>query len=848
MDQTSYRRDIYKASLDSCTGFSENILFKTGETGITFGETLHALRKRGAFITNAGYGKGDVIAILSENSPDWCVTFLAVCSAGCTALPMDTNLGEDNYRQMLAAVNAKAVFASKKFMNITDSIPVYGISTDLNTADEKDFKLGNAACDDTAAMLFTSGTTGTPKIVQLTHSNLLHIAYECTALEEYTEKDVTLAMLPFFHVYALEATFLAPFVTGSMIVLQNSLKGPDIMKALADNPVTIFPAAPLMWELFFNALAAKAKAQSALKYRLFMFFVHNAPLLRAIGLGFLVKKIFTPVHDAFGHSHRFFISGGAPLKQEYFRCYKNMGFNIMEGYGLSETTGPIAIPYYKKSQAGSVGAPIKGNEVIIKNKNEDGIGEIWLRGYAVMPGYFGNEEANREVFDADGFFNTGDLGRVDKKGAIHVTGRLKNVIVLDSGKKVYPEELEFYFKQSPMIGEIAVFDRPVNNTPSVFAVIMPSSAAPSSYSGIRREINELNRNLPQHKRISRFALSRDELPKNSTRKILYREIKKMLEQGVYQEHENDSAVLCQVLTGDSPAAENIIAMLKTRLGEETLYQNQTLQDLGIDSLRLIDLIVFLENRLGIQIDAEVMREKHNLGELVSYLSTLEKAGGSSLDERILNGEITTPMIPFFNPMHHITLALFSVLSKILWGVKVINKERLVIDNSIIIANHQSYLDMVWIAYSLPRNKRHDVYVTGKKRLSFLRFIFPVLPIIYVDENNGIEVLKAGADILRSGRTLIIFPEGTRTEDGNLQEFHSGASYLAKKLNKTVIPVSVSGSYYIWPRNRRFPKVLTSLKGGLYIGEAIHPEHYSSVEALNAAMREAVSKGIERFQA
>ncbi len=843
MDKSAYRRDIYSASVDYCTKYKENILFKVNGRNITFGETFSEIKKRSSFLKEKGYGKGNVIGLLADNSPDWCITFLAICSAGCTVLPMDTNLQPDNYPKMLEAVDAAAVFVSDRFLDVCGAVTVYSIGLEQNIGDQSGFSPVSIDCDDTAAMLFTSGTTGSPKIVRLTHSNLLHICCECTRLEEYTEKDVTLAMLPFFHVYALEATFLAPFVTGSMIVLQNSLKGPDIMKTLSENPITIFPAAPLMWELFFNAIAAKAKAQSDFKYKIFMFLAGNAPVLKKLGLGFLLKKVFSSVHDAFGHSHRFFISGGAPLKKEFFCYYKNMGFNIMEGYGLSETTGPIAIPYYKKSRPGSVGAPINGNEVKIKKRNEDGIGEIWLRGDAVMPGYYGNEEANREVFDSEGFFNTGDLGRLDRKGNIYVTGRLKNVVVLDSGKKVYPEELEFYFRQSPLIGEIAVFDRPVNNVPSVFAVIVPSVRSAETYSDIRKEINELNRNLPQHKRISRFALSIDELPKNTTRKILYPEIKKRLDLGMYQEKEDDNAVLAQQLAADSPAAENIIKLLKNKLGEDKLFHNQTLQDLGIDSLRMIDLIVFLESKLGVQIDAGIIREKRNLGEVVNYLAALDKSAGLSLDERILSGEITTYMFPFFNPVHHFTLFMFTVFSRILWGVRVINREKLNVDNSIIIANHLSYLDMVWIACAIPRHRRKDVYATGKKRLSFLRFIFPILPMIYVDEDNGIEVLKAGADILRSGRTLIIFPEGTRSEDGKMHEFHSGASYLSKKLGKPVVPVSVQGAYDIWPKNRKFPGVFTKEKGILYVGDVIDPADYESDESLNRAMMEAVKKGI-----
>lgn len=844
MDRSAYRRDIYSAASDICSRYSHRILFKTDSGQVSFAETLSRITDRASFLAEKGYGRGDVIAILADNSPDWCITFLAICSTGGIALPLDTNLQKESFEGMIASVNAKAVFTSGTHGESISSVPVYNIHTaTCSTPGASAFRQIDLSCDETAAMLFTSGTTGSPKIVQLTHANLLHIACVCTELEEYTENDVTLAMLPFFHVYALEATFLAPFVTGSMIVLLNSLKGPDIMKCLAENPVTIFPAAPLMWELFFNGITSKARAQSEFKYKVFMFFVRNAPLIRTLGFGFILKKVFRPVHGAFGASHRFFISGGAPLKQEYFRYYKNMGFNIMEGYGLSETTGPIAIPYYKKSKAGSVGAPISGNEVLIKNTNDDGIGEIWLRGDAVMPGYYNNDEANRTVFDSNGFFNTGDLGRVDKKGNIFITGRVKNVIVLDSGKKVYPEELEFYFRQSPVIAEIAIFDRPIEGRPGIYAVIVPSARGVATYSDIEKVINELNRNLPEYKKVHRFALSIDDLPKNTTRKILYSEIRALLEQGMYQENEIDTAVLHQLLTGDTVVTENIISHLKTKLKSEKLYHHQTLADFNIDSLRLIELVVYLEQVLGVQIDTEEMRIKQDLGELTAWLATLEKSTGRMLDERILNSEITTGIHRFFNPVHHIVLAILKMISVLLWGVRIKNPEKLLIDNNIIVANHQSYLDIIWIAFSIPLDKRGEVYATGKRKLSFLSYVFPVLPIIYIDENNSIEVLKAGADILRSGKTLIVFPEGTRTDDGLLHPFRSGAAYLAKNLNKKIVPISVNGAYRIWPRDRVFPHIFSSQKGELVVGETINPGAFDSIESLNSTMEEAVRSGI-----
>ncbi|HRR42269.1 MAG TPA: AMP-binding protein, partial [Syntrophales bacterium] len=523
--------NLYEAYRSVCLRHADRILFRN--QGLTFGQTWRRAESRAMALKRDGYGKGDVIAILAGNSPEWCISYMAITAIGAVALPLDTNLTPEQYRDMARQVEARAAFVSTSFRSVLEGIALYDIDADPVDS-EGPLPKTPLARGDIASLLFTSGTTGNPKIVSLTHGNILHVALVCTRLEEYTADEVTLAMLPLYHVYAFESTFMAPLLTGSSVVFQTSLKGPDIIRALAQNPITIFPAAPQMWELFFDAMVGKIRAQSMAKYRLFMFFLKAAPVLRALGLGVLPRKVFGPVHEIFGRKMRFFISGGAPLKKEYFRYYQRMGFEIMEGYGLSETTGPIAIPYYKDAVAGAVGPPIPGNEVRIKEVNADGIGEIWLRGEAVMAGYYRNDAANREAFDAQGFFNTRDLGYVDRKGHIHITGRKKNVIVLDSGKNVYPEELELHFRSSPAIAEIAVFGRKIDGRETVYAVIVPSLKGPDSYEAVREEIARLNRSLPAYRRVSRFALAADPLPRNSTRKILIDEVIRLLEAGVFQ--------------------------------------------------------------------------------------------------------------------------------------------------------------------------------------------------------------------------------------------------------------------------------------------------------------------------
>lgn len=833
--------NLYSFYESRCSRHRDCILF---DNAITYGMAFEYAMSRAAFLQEKGYGENDVIGILAGSSAEWCITYMALNIMGAIALPLDTNLPAENYPPMLMQVHAKAVFVSDDFRNAVSNIATFGISLDESMGNAASARPALVKEDHIAAFVFTSGTTGNPKIVTLSHRNIFRTAISTSEYLELSPKDMNLCILPLFHVYALDANFIGPFAAGGALLFQPSLKGPDIMQSLSENPITIFPAAPQLWELFADGIINRVKSQSQFKYRLFMFFLNYAPALKALGLGFLVNKIFSPVHDIFGRSHRFFISGGAPLKNKYVKYYKNMGFTLIEGYGLTETTGPITLPDYKKNVPGSVGRPTPGNFVKIKNVNSDGIGEVWLGGDSVMTGYFQNDSANRAAFDEERFFNTGDLGRLDKKENLFLTGRSKNVIVLDSGKNVYPEELESYYKHSERIQEIAVFGKHIDGRETAYAVIVPSAKSPESYSAIHDEIQRLNKGLPGYKTISGFAISFDSLPVNSTRKVLYNEVIKNLESGMYQVRDKERPVLSQVISAASQKEEMIISALKTKLGRDVLYANQTFSDFELDSLGLIDMIVSVEQSVGVEIDSASVMKLQTIQELVHYIAACEETTGVSLEERIFKGEITTKLHKIFNPLHHLILVFFNIMSKLFWGLRTEHRERMVFDTNIIVANHQSYLDIVWIASELPVRFRKNIYVTGKKKLSFLKFFFPIFPVIFIEEENTLPSLKAGADILRLGKSLIIFPEGTRSRTGMLDTFKTGAAYLAKNLNKKVVPISISGAYNIYPPDRIFPKFFTKNRGKLTVGEPINPEDYGTIEELNTAIRAAVEKNID----
>jgi len=803
---------------------------------LTYGDSFKLALSRAAYLQKQGFKKGDVIGICAETSKEWCITYMAITMGGMIVLPLDTNLDSKEYPQMLKAVNTKAVFASEAQIGKFKKLKKYNTDFTKHVTDGKRFKQIAIKRDFPASYVFTSGTTGNPKIVVLSHLNIFKTSIAASTWLDLNKDDKFLCILPLFHVYAFLANFIGPFSSGSSFIFLQSLKGPDIVRTLSEHQFTVFPAAPQLWELFMDSILNKARAQSVLKYRALLFFLYTTPLFKAIGLGFIPKKVFTPIRKIFGLKIRFFVSGGAPLKKRYFKFYSNMGLPIIEGYGLTETTGPITISHVKRNISGSVGPAMGNNEIRIKNKNSDGIGEIWLRGDSVMKEYYKNPSMTAEVFDKDGFFNSGDLGKVDRKGYLFITGREKNVIVLDSGKNVYPEELEAFYKKSPEISEISVFGHKIDNRETVYAVIVPFQKDKNSYQRIKSEINKLNRGLPSYKTISHFALSFDPLPVNSARKILVGEIITCLKRNAYMTAENDSVLHENEIIPQNDTEKKILAILIKKLGVKELYSSQTLSDFDIDSIGIVDLTVYLEEKISVSINIDTLRSLGTINEVITYIATLPKSDSNNLDDQILRSTISTRHISFFNPINELLGLTVRLTAKFFWNFRINNRENINADNVIYYSNHSSNLDFITTWCYMSYRQRRKIFVIGKKEVSFLKYVFPGINIIFVERGGDIvPAMKASADLLRKGKSLYIFPEGTRSKGEELGEFKTGAAYLAKNLDIKLIPLAIKGAAKILPAGKKWPRFFKSESLTVTAGEKIDPNNYKTVQQLNKAM-------------
>lgn len=506
-----------------------------------------------------GMQKGDRAAILSESRPEWGIALFGIISCGGIVVPIDAKLSEKEIEFILDDSGAKFIFVSEKHLPAIDNIrPKLARPKQVFLFDDsprndiikiRDLKMKEGdrkylplEAEDTAVIVYTSGTTGVAKGVELTYKNLIFQAKELNRLVNYTEGDNFLSMLPLNHMLEMTGGLLSPLYVGATITYCDSLKPANIIALMNETRTTVMITVPLVLKMFHDGIIKKAQALPLLHRKFFFSCLHICRFLLRLNIK-PGKFIFSKVHSQFGRNLRCFVSGGAPLDLTVEMDFNAMGFTILQGYGLTETSPVIAVNTFKELKYGSVGKPIPGVEV--KLMKPDGTfgeeGEIVTRGDHVMKGYYRNQEKTAEIIK-DGWLHTGDIGKFDKDGFLYITGRIRNLIVLGGGKKVFPEEIEEVMSASPYIKEICVLGKKATEglkagTEEVFAVIVPNpdnfpAHARNNSEEIRNviaaEIKRLSENLAEYKKIADFMIYLNELPKTSTRKIKRNSMKEIV--------------------------------------------------------------------------------------------------------------------------------------------------------------------------------------------------------------------------------------------------------------------------------------------------------------------------------
>jgi len=496
-----------------------------------------------AALKGLGIQKGDKVAILGENRPEWAISYLAVTAMGAVAVPLDSLGTEYDLKGIIAHSESKGIIYSDKFHGIIKEIP----NLKFKILMEKDFEgLKNRASEDfgydvslndLAAIVYTSGTTGIPKGVMLTHKNIMSNVMTGCALFDIGPSDMALSVLPIHHMFETVGGFLAWFYSGARITYAESLKSFKLIQNMVETKTTIMIGVPMLYQLFYDGILREVEEKGPAFKFIFNILIFISKAVKAVFNINIGRKLFGQVHRKLGGAFRFWVSGGAAIDPDILKAFDIMGMTIVQGYGLTESSPVISANNLSHNKYGSVGRPIPG--VCVKIINE----EIVANGPNIMQGYFKMPEETEKVI-RDGWLYTGDVGYLDKDGYLYITGRIKDVIISSSGLNVYPDEVEFELNKIPYIKESCVIGRKVRagikkGSEEVFAVVSPdieyfekmglSIDDNAVFTAIHEAIGKLNEKLPMHKRISGMEVRSTDFPKTSTRKIKRFAVRKEME-------------------------------------------------------------------------------------------------------------------------------------------------------------------------------------------------------------------------------------------------------------------------------------------------------------------------------
>ena len=499
---------------------------------ITFSQLPKFIKARAASLIASGIKPGDTVGLLSHNIPEFIYTLFAIWYVGGTVLLLDTNLTPIEYDNMTERTDCKFVVAEKSFFYKTKNFKFLDIQA-KDKDDGESLKAYKLKDKDIATLSFTSGSTGTPKIVPLTHENLVSCSESLESLSIFLRHgEMMYGFLPLYHVFGFAVGFLAPLHFGMSVLLQSTINPNAILQDFATYKPHVIPAVPKVFEIFRKKIVDNVKAKK--KWWLVSFIMNHQKTLRMLGMGKLVDKVLNQIRSVFGGRVRCLVAGGAATKPEVENFYNNLGMAFVQGYGMTETVGPICCSKpVKKRVPYAFGAPLGENCCEIRSKDENGIGMLWVKGKQVFGGYLNNDAANKESFDKDGFFCTGDLVSCDKNGEFHFAGRKKQVIVLDSGKNVYPDELEGLFIEIPGVKNVAVFEHEVNGKTVAYGVFSVDSDM--TMEKLSKAIAEKNKKVASYKWVTHFAMTTDDLPLTSTQKVKHHVVRQYLIDGKYQE-------------------------------------------------------------------------------------------------------------------------------------------------------------------------------------------------------------------------------------------------------------------------------------------------------------------------
>lgn len=808
---------------------SSNLALAYKDQRFSHADLLNHVAHYGEMLRPVAPGK---VMIYSENRPEWVFAFYGAISQQAVVVPADVMSTAPELTYMMADCEPDVIFCSKAKKEVVDNaiqaitkpprlivfeeLPAMSAGLTMTSLDISDIHK-------TAVIIYTSGTTGSNKGVMLSFENLI---FNIKAVSEYipifNEHETVLILLPLHHIFPLLGSMMAPLMVGGKTAMSPTLNTEDILKTLQDHKVNIIIGVPRLYAVIRKGIMEKVRAS---KPGRIMF-----SLARKLNSRNFSKKVFKAVHEKFGGNLKYMVCGGAPLDPEVAMDYKTLGFEMLEGYGMTEAAPMISFTRPGNWIIGAAGQIMPDVKVEIRD------GEIVASGKNIMQGYYNKPDDTAAIL-RDGWLYTGDLGEVDRNGFIKITGRKKEIIVTSSGKNINPAELEQAIEEKIKgVSEVGV----LLNNDKLHAIILPDNSRlklagvsdPKQY--FRDElVNNFNKEVAPHKKIISFTLVDAELPRTRLGKLQRFKLSAIIQ--------SPSPEKVKKSAPDFEEYTIIKTYLEGQKAVEVSPDDHLEFDLGLDSLDKVGLQTWLEKSFGVDLKIENLMNFPSVVKLAEYIR--EKKSKLQL-ETINWSDILKEKINIKHPgswyMSQLMIKLSKYLYKVYFRLSYNGLENIPDGPCIIAPNHQSFFDGFIIASLLKRKTFSRTYFYAKEkhiRPQWLKFLANKNNIIIVDLNKDLRLsIQKMAMALQNNRNIIIFPEGTRSKDGAIGQFKDTFAILSRELGVPVVPVAIDGAWHALPAGSIFPRPFRKITVSFL--EPIHPGN-ESYQTLSQAVRQKI---------
>lgn len=800
----------------------------------TYNQLLQLTQQYALLFDTKGYTK---VAIYAENRVEWFFAFYAALQNNCIVVPIDFTASADDVSYILNDCEPELIFISaamdepyskvKQKIKYQPEVVIFENHPPVHDQNPSSW-IGPEDNEMTAVIIYTSGTTGSPKGVMLSYTNIIANMVAVVNAKIFHSESQVLVLLPLHHIFPLVGSMMVTFYSGGTAVVSPSMQSSDLMKTLADNAVTVFIGVPRLYELIYRGLMAKIN--KSFVARMFLKLVY---LTKSRKMG---KTLFKKVHVGLGGHLKFMIAGGAALNKEVGTFFYAIGFDILEGFGMTEAAPMITFPRPGRVKIGSTGEALPGMSVEIRD------GEIVAKGPNVMKGYYNRPEETADVLK-DGWLYTGDLGRFDKDGFLYITGRKKEIIVLPNGKNINPVEieqkLEFYSKS---IKEAGVF----MHKEMLHAAIVPDYKFLTD-EGIT-DINQyfrdqviapFNTELSSYKRIMQFTLVKTDLPRTRLSKLQRFKLPELIQDTESKKNKStdpDSAEYIAVKT-----------FIESQVDLDVSPDDHLVFDIAMDSMGKMSMIDWIEQTFGIKIDEDQLLKFPSIAKIAEYIGAnklFHKEESTSWSGNLKeSAPVELPKSSFL--LKFIVSSVRGFFS-LFFKFKVTGLENIPVGPCFIAPNHQTKLDAFLVLSCLDKQTLDGTFSYAKKDhvKSWIRqYLARHTNIIVMDLSKELkESIHKMAEVVKQGKKIMIFPEGTRTKTGELGDFKKTYAIISAELNIPVVPVAITGAYEAMSSGRK--KIKSGSKIIVSFLPPVDPAG-KTPEELNALIKSQISETLEK---